>query len=1210
MLLGVLASPSWANLNGPGPKVHPLPKGLTIVDWSQIRGEYERHRHGSFPEPGGFQARGFHQRWMTHFDGRGFSVVPDEGAWRFGLELAGVRGKARVTTDVNRVTYHWSAKLDEWFVNGVDGLEQGFTLKSPMGVSGIELSLRVRGGMRPSRTADGIAFLDATGAAQVNYTGLKALDASGRKLSASMQIRGGQVVLHVDDRGAKYPVTVDPLIAPVQQAYVKASNTGELNKFGGAVAISGDIVVVGAAYESSNATGVNGNQANETGDYGSGAAYVFVRSGGTWTQQAYLKASTVGAYLFGSSVAVSGDTVAIGAPYESNRSAFAFGAAYVFTRSGTVWTQQAYLAASNAGGADLFGSSVAISGNTIVVGAPGEASTATGVNGNQTNNSAAQSGAAYVFVRSGAAWTQQAYLKASNTGTGDKFGYSVGVSEDSILVGAAAESSNATGVNGNQADNSLMSAGAAYVFVRSGGVWTQQAYLKASNTGAGDAFGFSVGLSGNTAVVAAPNEASNATGINGNQGNNSTPGSGAAYAFVRSGSNWTQQAYLKASNAEAEDLFGYSAAISGDVIVVGAYLEDSNGGVNGNQGNDNGLGSDSGAAYGFVRTGSTWTQQAYLKASNLGPLFGFSVAISGETVVVGAPAEEGRSTGVNGDQTTQNGLVEAGAAYVFASSAGGVTVNTSPQGLLFSASGTGCAPGTSYMAPQVLAWTPGSACTLSVSSPQTGLRFDRWEDNSTNPVRSLTAPTAGAVYTAVFVATTAVPALTSISPNPALTGTNTFTLTGTNFDPATALVEITGGPTVANSSLTTKTATTLAFSRTFAAGSYSILVRNGAGGTASNALTLTVTSTVPTGSHFVPITPCRSIDTRQTTAIPGVTFRDFSFGACNIPANATAVALNITLVPNGQFGYLSVWPAGQAQPVVSTMNSLDGRIKANAAIVGLGTNKAVSIFVTETAHVILDVNGYFVPAGTPGALAFYPVTPCRVVDTRNTGGIIPAQGTRKIDGGGSCLPASAQAYSLNVTVVPPTPLGFLTLFPEGLTRPLASTLNAVTGTVVANAAILKSGTGGAFNAYVTEQSHAIIDLNGYFAAPGQPGALAFYPLQPCRIFDTRNANGAFGGPRLNADSTRDFTVPSSACNVPATAQAYVMNATMVPPGVFGFLTLFPSGVTRPTVSTLNAIDGALTSNAALLPAGPGGVIRVYTSDATHMLLDVSGYFAP
>jgi hypothetical protein len=178
-------------------------------------------------------------------------------------------------------------------------------------------------------------------------------------------------------------------------------------------------------------------------------------------------------------------------------------------------------------------------------------------------------------------------------------------------------------------------------------------------------------------------------------------------------------------------------------------------------------------------------------------------------------------------------------------------------------------------------------------------------------------------------------------------------------------------------------------------------------------------------------------------------------------------------------------------------------------------------------------------------------------------------------------------------------------WPAGTSQPTVSTLNNLTGTVVANAAILRSGTGGAFNAYVTDASHFIADLNGYFAPPGQPGALAFYPSTPCRVLDTRVT-----GPAMARDSSRSFTVPANPCNIPTTVQAYVMNATVVPSGVFGFLTLWPGGQARPTVSVLNAVDGAITSNAAILPAGPGGVIQAYTSDVTHLLLDISGYFAP
>src|SRR6478609_6106572 len=194
--------------------------------------------------------------------------------------------------------------------------------------------------------------------------------------------------------------------------------------------------------------------------------------------------------------------------------------------------QQAYVKASNTGAGDRFGSSIAISGDTVVVGAQTEASAATGVNGNQSDNSAPNAGAAYVFVRNGTTWTQQAYLKASNTEAFDRFGIRAAISGDTAVIGAIGEDSAATGINGNQSDNSATDAGAAYVFVRTGSTWTQQAYLKASNAGAFDDFGYSVAISGGAAVIGAWEESSAATGVNGNQSNNSAGGSGAAYVFA------------------------------------------------------------------------------------------------------------------------------------------------------------------------------------------------------------------------------------------------------------------------------------------------------------------------------------------------------------------------------------------------------------------------------------------------------------------------------------------------------------------------------------------------------------------------------------------------------------------------------------------------------------------------------------------------------
>src|ERR1051325_547828 len=354
-----------------------------------------------------------------------------------------------------------------------------------------------------------------------------------------------------------------------------------------AVAISGGTAVVGSSYNR--------------------AAYVFVWTGTNWSFQATLTTFATEPD-FGHSVAISGDTVAVGSS--------GFGTAYVFARSGTNWSQQAFLTASNFGGNSVGPSVVSLSGDTLVVGTATESSSATGVNSNQINDSAPVSGAAYVFVRNGTTWSQQAYLKASNTGAGDNFGCSVSISSDTVVVGARYEDSNASGVNGNQSDNSASDSGSVYVFVRNGTSWSQQAYLKASKTEANDNFGHSVAISGGTAVVGAPYESSKATCANGDQSDNSAAYAGAAYAFVRNGTSWSQQAYLKASNTDPYDRFGYSVAISGDSIVVGSPYEASNAtGINGNE-RDNSA-QDYGAAYFFARNGANWGQPAYLKPFNV-----------------------------------------------------------------------------------------------------------------------------------------------------------------------------------------------------------------------------------------------------------------------------------------------------------------------------------------------------------------------------------------------------------------------------------------------------------------------------------------------------------------------------------------------------------------------------------------------------------------
>ncbi len=398
---------------------------------------------------------------------------------------------------------------------------------------------------------------------------------------------------------------------------------------------------------------------------------------------------------------------------------------------------------------------------------------------------------------------------------------------------------------------------------------------------------------------------------------------------------------------------------------------------------------------------------------------------------------------------------------------------------------------------------------------------------------------------------------------------------------------------------------------------------NASGSTASPVVAFSTGATLGSGLQFIPVTPCRVMDTRGAVgpfggpmlSAGGIRTVNIPQSACGIPTNAQAYSLNITVVPPAALTYLTVWPAGQTQPVVSTLNSFDGRIVANAAIVVAGTNGGINLFASDATNVIIDINGYFVPAGTPNALSFYTATPCRIVDTRSPNGafgspFMGAQSTRSFTiPNSSCnIPASAKAYSLNFTVVPHNTLSYLTTWPTGQTQPLVSTLNAYNGGIVANAAIVPAGTSGQISVFVTDDTELIIDVNGYFAPPGSSGALSLYTVTPCRIADTRGPAGPFGGPSMAGGSTRSFTPQQSSCQVPAAAQAYSLNVTAVPPAPLTYLTAWPMGQTQPVVSTLNSPNHQVVANAAIVPAGTGGGINLFVSNTTDVILDINAYF--
>jgi probable HAF family extracellular repeat protein len=385
-----------------------------------------------------------------------------------------------------------------------------------------------------------------------------------------------------------------------------------------------------------------------------------------------------------------------------------------------------------------------------------------------------------------------------------------------------------------------------------------------------------------------------------------------------------------------------------------------------------------------------------------------------------------------------------------------------------------------------------------------------------------------------------------------------------------------------------------------------------------------------------------------------------------IPSNAQAYSLNVTVVPQAgeAVDYVTLWPAGGTQPFVSTLNDTEGLIVSNAAIVPAGTpSGGISVYNAgpATTDVVIDMNGYFAASATEGSvtgLDFYPVSPCRLVDTRGvpagfngiapfSGPSIPAAGTITIPVQSSTeasadtlpapcgtIPSTAQAYSFNVAAVSHAgAVDYVTLWPSGATKPYVATLDDPEGSILANAAIVPAGTssGGVsvFN-FGPATTDVVIDMNGYFAPPVTSG-LRFYPVSPCRLVDTRgflagfNGISPFSGPSIATGGTLTIPVQSAAeasanttpapCGViPSSAQAYALNITVVPQGgAVDYISLWPSGIVKPFVATLNDPQGKIVANAAIVPAGsPSGGISVFNAgpSTTDIVIDMNGYFAP
>ena len=460
--------------------------------------------------------------------------------------------------------------------------------------------------------SDASITLDGTPLASGEASQLVELDALGGVFQFDVTCAG---------RATQYTVQARRGAAVPHSALVKSSDASLYGPFGTSVALDQDTLAVGSV---------------ESVD-------IYRRVADSWAHEAHLKPRDADFDDdFGTSLALSGDTLVVGALLEDSsasgtdgdrldNSAPMSGAAYVFTRSDNVWTERSYLKASNPGTGAVFGACVAVLGDRIAVGAPSESGSATGVNGVQ-DDATWGSGAVYLFARSGDTWLQQAYIKASNTKDHAMFGSSVALTAHGLAVGAQNEQSSGRGVDADQESRDAMGSGAVYLFSESGGVWAQEAFIKASNTDVNDAFGVSVAFDGSTLVVGAPREDGSGPSLNPDPNDNGSLDSGAVYLFSRVRTAWQQIAYLKPTWVSDGELFGWSVGLSEQTVAVGAWAESRH----------------DGTAYLFAPDGASFSQRAALNASIVRGVgfksespdgFGWSLALAPNTLVVGAPNE-------------------------------------------------------------------------------------------------------------------------------------------------------------------------------------------------------------------------------------------------------------------------------------------------------------------------------------------------------------------------------------------------------------------------------------------------------------------------------------------------------------------------------------------------------------------------------------------
>jgi hypothetical protein len=380
--------------------------------------------------------------------------------------------------------------------------------------------------------------------------------------------------------------------------------------------------------------------------------------------------------------------------------------------------------------------------------------------------------------------------------------------------------------------------------------------------------------------------------------------------------------------------------------------------------------------------------------------------------------------------------------------------------------------------------------------------------------------------------------------------------------------------------------------------------------------------------RFVPLPPCRVLETRAPYNFEG---RSGAFGppalnagetrtmqlpastVCSIPATAKAYVVNVTVIPTASLGYATVWPAGEARPDVWTIRSTDGQIVANSAIVKAGANGGISVYASDRTDALIDITGYYTDSTAVTGLAFYPLTPCRVIDTRleyraPAGPFGPpsmgAQQTRRFRFPASpyCTIPAAAAYSVTITAVPPAALAYLTAWPAGSGQPNVSSINSFAGRTLANNVIIPASADGSIDVFTFNATDFLIDINGYYAPDDGVNGQFYFPVTQCR---------ASAATTYEDETRRTMHIPTApgCTGIPANAKGYAINVTAMPNGnPMPFLTAFPTGQQRPNASMLNAFQGQVVTNAAIIPAGTNGAIDIFAYRRTEVVVEVSGYF--